>query len=77
MVPDGVLGRVHLGPRLLLDPGQSCGSGSLCSFAGSMAVVFATGAALQRLRFAAVGAFTSTEVSTRGEAYCDYDGPQP
>ncbi|KAG7233968.1 hypothetical protein INR49_028682 [Caranx melampygus] len=61
LVPDGVLRGVDLRPGPLLDPGQSCGSSSLCSFAGSMAILFATGAALQRLRFGAVG-FEHTSV---------------
>lgn len=53
LVPDGVLRGVDLRPRLLLDPGQSCGSGPLGSFAGSMSNVLRSRAALHLIGFAA------------------------
>lgn len=37
--PDRVLGGVHLGALLVLDPGQGGGSGHLRSFAGRTAVL--------------------------------------
>lgn len=46
LVPDGVLRGVDLRPRLLLDPGQGCGSGPLGSFAGGMSNVLRSRAAL-------------------------------
>lgn len=46
MVPDGVLRGVDLRPRPLLDPGQSCSSGPLGSFTGSMPNVLCSRAAL-------------------------------
>lgn len=55
LVPDGILRGVDLRPILLPNPGQSCGSGHLGSFTGSMAVMFGTGAALHHLGPAIVG----------------------
>lgn len=46
MVPDGVLRGVYLRPRPLLDPGQSCSSGPLGSFTGSIPNVLRSRAAL-------------------------------
>lgn len=46
LVPDGVLRGVDLRPRPLLDPGQSCSSGPLGSFTGSIPKVLCSRAAL-------------------------------
>lgn len=53
LVPDGVLRGVDLRPRPLVDPGQSCSSGPLGSFTGSMPNVLRSRAALHFIGLAA------------------------